>query len=85
MDDEKYICNKCNGKGHLPTKNPDVVKMCPKCHGKKELDWIENVVGVTKTKEPFDIHKDMMDILAEQIAKKVDEDIVNELIKTGGQ
>ena len=33
----KYICNFCNGEKQLPP--------CPKCKGKVELDWIENVIG----------------------------------------
>ena len=32
------ICSKCNG------NYSD--KICTKCYGKKDLDWIENIVGV---------------------------------------
>lgn len=82
MNNEEYVCDKCNGKGNLPTKNPDVVKQCPKCYGKKKLDWIENVVGVTKIKASFnEIQKEMMDILGAKIAKQIDDDILKEIIK----
>jgi hypothetical protein len=40
FEDGYIICSKCNGKGRLFSG------ICPKCWGKKKLDWIENVVGV---------------------------------------
>jgi hypothetical protein len=40
MDD----CSKCNGKGYLVNRKK-VLRRCPKCLGRGELDWVENVVG----------------------------------------
>jgi hypothetical protein len=37
-------CPKCNGKGYLLTRKR-VLYRCPKCLGRRELDWVENVVG----------------------------------------
>ncbi len=35
LEPGEVICSKCGGEGP-----------CSKCHGRKKLDWIENVVGV---------------------------------------
>lgn len=35
LEQGEVICSKCGGEGP-----------CSKCHGRKKLDWIENVVGV---------------------------------------
>ena len=53
-ENEKIQCERCKGKGHL---GPLPVKvdherykiLCPKCYGLRELDWIENVVGLDKS------------------------------------
>ena len=37
-------CAKCNGKGYLLSRKK-VLRRCPKCLGRGELDWVENVVG----------------------------------------
>lgn len=46
------ICDQCDGTG-LTTKSNDIPKnfwvikqTCLKCHGKKEIDWIEDIFGV---------------------------------------
>ena len=50
-------CNNCGGFGillkeslHLQRRygNPSIKLYCPKCKGKKEIDWIENILGVNK-------------------------------------
>lgn len=41
---EKYECDKCNGTGSIPYIWP-LTKVCPKCWGFKELDWIEMIKG----------------------------------------
>jgi len=84
MENETYLCDKCNGKGNIPTKNPDVVKVCPKCHGKKELDWIENVVGVTKIKSFTDIQQEIIEQMGDDMVKKVDEEMMKMYTKTKG-
>lgn len=81
LKDGEYLCDKCNGRGSLPTRNPDVVTKCPKCHGKKKLDWIENIIGVTKNKpEQLDVMKEWVKVAANEFAKKVDEDIIHDLL-----
>ena len=37
MTKDKVVCSKCEGSRQT--------WLCPKCLGKGELDWIENVVG----------------------------------------
>jgi len=54
-DIEKMICDKCNGEGTVysrieefdPLIDEDeyIASICPKCHGHKKLDWIENILG----------------------------------------
>ena len=46
-------CDKCEGKGFVWLDRdefpfPSMSRTCEKCYGKKELDWIENIVGVKK-------------------------------------
>ena len=43
-------CSKCNGKGYLLTQKR-VLYRCPKCLGRGELDWVENVVGANRERE----------------------------------
>jgi len=82
LKDGEYLCDKCNGRGSLPTRNPDVVTKCPKCHGKKKLDWIENVIGVTKNKsqETLDMMQQWSNIAADHMAQKIDEDIIKAIL-----
>ena len=50
---ETYKCYKCDGTGKLTVANTrlhininrDVTMPCFICHGKGELDWIENAMG----------------------------------------
>ena len=48
-----YKCSRCNGTGKVEFHSEDHSEWsfstndrCPKCHGKKILDWVENVTGV---------------------------------------
>jgi len=57
MDSQEYIiykCPKCEGKPlpNITTKNGIVFTnvICDFCYGKKELNWIENIFGVIKSK-----------------------------------
>jgi len=50
---ELIECNKCDGKGSINYDGTDVVsgmysdwRICPKCRGKRRIDWIENIIGV---------------------------------------
>lgn len=61
---DKIKCNHCHGKGvldkrvELKTVDDGTVwmttKMCLKCHGEGELDWIENITG-KKITDPMDL------------------------------
>ena len=48
------ICDRCNGKGHIHTfldgKDHKPIT-CPKCRGKEDIDWIENIFGVSPGKK----------------------------------
>ena len=50
---EKYICERCNGEGFLTT-NGGEKHDCPKCLGKIELNWIENIFGVEQIHSALD-------------------------------
>jgi DnaJ-class molecular chaperone len=81
LKEGEYICDKCNGRGSLPTRNPDVVTKCPKCNGKKKLDWIENIVGVTKNKpKETDVIDQWTKVVAEQMAEKLDKDLIKTIL-----
>jgi hypothetical protein len=52
-----------------------------KCQGNKKVDWIENIIGVTKNKpEESDIMKEWAKAAAEQIAKNIDKEIVESIL-----
>jgi RecJ-like exonuclease len=40
----EVICDVCKGKGNYPESK--YLICCPKCQGKKKLDWCEQIVGV---------------------------------------
>lgn len=42
---EKIPCDRCNSKGYYVYKE-GWNKICPKCKGRKELDWVQNITGV---------------------------------------
>jgi hypothetical protein len=39
----KEKCKKCKGEGYSVDRG--VLYRCPKCFGRGELDWLENIVG----------------------------------------
>jgi len=43
----EYVCWKCHGNQMIPDRN-DVWMLCPFCHGKGKIDWIENIKGKGK-------------------------------------
>lgn len=48
VEGDKFKCDKCDGKGYFPPYISSIEvgqKLCDKCWGEKELDWIENIVG----------------------------------------
>jgi hypothetical protein len=44
----EIICDKCNGTGLY--NDGTYILRCPKCKGKKKLDWCEQIVGVAPEK-----------------------------------
>jgi DnaJ-class molecular chaperone len=39
-------CQTCNGIGYWESEDKMIKQLCPKCYGQKEVDWIEEVLGV---------------------------------------
>ena len=83
----EYIkCDKCNGNGIVLEKE-FLGNICPKCDGKKELDWVENIVGV-KRKFSFEafssiIPNEVVEHLSKEICLDVDRHIMEKIIKNG--
>jgi len=40
LDEGKVLCSECGGYGFIDNNT------CPKCHGHKILDWVNNITGV---------------------------------------
>jgi DnaJ-class molecular chaperone len=75
----------------------DAAKTCRKCFGDGKLDWIEAAMGKVrrmlqgkwtvdyseKMKCMFssDLEKEMRDVLGSEIAKDIDKEIMNELVR----
>jgi len=51
---ELITCSRCNGQGLVKNEVVDISTgmltryngVCPKCRGKRKVDWIENIIGV---------------------------------------
>ena len=76
------ICPKCKGKREnnqytTPYKN-HIEICCRKCYGNGKLDWIEQIVGVKKPKR-IEILDEFTKLAAEQLVKKIDEEIIASL------
>lgn len=41
---EKFVCTKCKGDKWIIEN--EKLKLCPKCLGDGEVDWVSNVTGV---------------------------------------
>lgn len=55
MNPGEMLCDKCNGTGFVNSKDgPLQEEVCPKCRGQRKIDWVENVVGVTKPPSVLD-------------------------------
>jgi len=82
---EKVVCNKCNGTKFVNRKN-DLISnyfiqvICPKCNGEGTLDWIEQILGKKPTHTNEILNK-WADLVAENMAKKIDEDILKEIFE----
>ena len=40
------VCDMCGGIGYYRHADPYILQWCPKCHGKREVDWTEEILGV---------------------------------------
>lgn len=55
LNQGEKVCNRCRGRGEIiepfseshNSYECDFI-VCPKCKGYKKLDWIEEIVGVSK-------------------------------------
>jgi len=79
------ICNECDGRGYNP-KTEDLEKnelqwVCPKCQGDGWVDWISNITGKPFIEEPPDYLNKWAGLAAKELAKKIDQDIMDTLMK----
>lgn len=47
--EEKMPCSKCNGNGTVETllySSKEFKIICPKCVGKRKIDWIQSITGI---------------------------------------
>jgi DnaJ-class molecular chaperone len=50
LEEGRFECPKCLGVGEvIPKQGHFGLNVCPKCKGKGNLDWIENIMGVQGT------------------------------------
>ena len=40
------ICDRCHGYGTIGFNESNQIAICPKCLGLKNIDWLENIIGV---------------------------------------
>lgn len=88
INEGEVICDKCNGTGYSRKNVP-----CYKCRGTGKLDWVTNVMGRKKPRmltASFSqtsgssifknkIAKKYVDAMAREMAKKIDEEILESL------
>jgi hypothetical protein len=92
---EKFICDRCNGKGRIPSNVDGGRETCTKCFGDGELNWLERIFGKTppvlrrlngnwtiKTeKDLTDLYSvDLQSEIVDVISKKITEDIDKEIL-----
>lgn len=53
LDESKgeVICPECEGYGQICKEDSFMILRCPKCQGKKKLDWVERITGVAPPEE----------------------------------
>lgn len=92
LNEGEVICDKCNGKGTI-WDGFKCKSCCSKCLGKGKLDWVTNAMGGRR--KPFvakwgtssmssisssnKIEDKFVKLMAREIAKKVDEEILASL------
>ena len=89
--DGEVICSKCNGTGK--DKNSCYSNnTCTKCLGEGKLDWVSNAM-IKKTSYVYNfststyactptITEELYDYMAEQLARKIDQEILEDLFKS---
>ena len=86
LEEWETVCNKCDGGGSFPKKfaklEDPYYSICSKCQGEGKVDWIENIVG--RKTNIFNFY-DKCDVLAQQLANKIDQEIMGSLIKKSEQ
>ena len=85
LKEGEIICPKCNGTGGIDDGclDEDLIKTCTKCLGDGKLDWIEAAMGKPSRMKMYfshDFKQSMVDALGEQIAKEIDNEIVETII-----
>ncbi|RLF56140.1 MAG: hypothetical protein DRN27_09880 [Thermoplasmata archaeon] len=48
----EYTCRKCGGYGAIPQAIEGIKKICTKCNGEGNVDWVSNVVGTPPSYSP---------------------------------
>lgn len=66
----KEQCEECKGKGYSLDRG--VLYRCPKCFGRGELDWIENIIG-PNLKEAVPSDYDLIQKYYQQNTKMLDD------------
>jgi hypothetical protein len=76
MKIKEDICYVCKGTGKTDQSN---FSYCKKCKGRGRLDWIEKALG--NNKDYPSIEEEITNEMAKQLAKDIDDKILNELKK----
>ena len=72
-------CPKCNGKEWERVNTQETISIkCNFCNGKKELDWVEYIIGVER--KPFKASlEEAIQECAKELSDQIDKDIIKEL------
>lgn len=85
LKEGEIICPKCKGTGGIDDgySDEDLIKTCSKCFGDGKLDWIELAMGKPSRMKSYfahDFSQSMIDAIGEQIAKEIDNEIIETII-----
>ena len=45
LQDHEVFCSKCGGEGVVLPLGEQVASVCPKCHGRRKVDWVSNAMS----------------------------------------